>query len=182
MDKPLMPKAVAIWLIENTSLTFEQIAKFCGMHPLEIKGIADGEVANGILPMSPINSGELTLEEIKKSELDPSRELRLSVSAQMHIQPRKKNKYTPVARRQDKPDAIAWFVKNYPDVKDSLLCKLLGTTKTTIEAIRNRSHWNIQNIRPKDPVLLGICSQTELDKILAKTNLEKKDSQDSSEE
>lgn len=168
MRQPLMPKAVAIWLIENTSLTFAQIADFCNMHILEIKGIADGEVASGILGQDPIQTGEIDAAEIKKCEMDPSRKLRINDFQLKNVKSKKSAKYTPVARRQDKPDAIAWFVKNYPEVKEIHLVKLLGTTKSTIESIRNRTHWNIQNIKPKDPVLLGLCTQVELDKVLSR--------------
>ena len=167
-----MPKATAVWLIENTTVTFQQIADFCGMHPLEVKGIADGEVAVGIMGLSPLTSGELTKEEIKLAEEDGDRKLRLSQAVKNKITTKKKSKYTPIARRQDKPDAIAWFVKNYPNIKDSQLAKLIGTTKNTINSIRTRSHWNIQSIKPRDPVLLGLCSQIELDNVLAKLMLD----------
>jgi uncharacterized protein len=171
MHKPLMPKAIAIWLIEHTSLTFNQIADFCCMHPLEIKGIADGEVSQGIIAMSPVNSGELTLEEIKMGESNPDYKIKISEKALKHQLKTKKSKYTPVARRQDKPDAIAWLVKHYPQIKDTEVSKLIGTTKKTIEAIREKTHWNILNIKAKDPALLGICSQTELNNLIAILNL-----------
>lgn len=166
MDKPLMPKAVAVWLIDNTSLTFDQIALFCGMHPLEVKGIADGEVAIGIIGLNPITTNELSLEEIKLCEQDPSRKLHIKKQSYNKIA-KVKTRYTPIARRQDKPDAIFWFVKNYPTIKDSILVKLLGTTKNTIDSIRLKTHWNMLNIKPKDPVLLGLCTQKELDNILS---------------
>jgi len=170
MSSTLMPKGSAVWLIENTSLTFDQIADFCGLHPLEIKGIADGEVAGGIVGVSPVTSGELTLEEIKRCEADPKAKL---IGHRTEYQfKRKKAKYTPVARRGDKPDAVAWLVKNCPELKDVHIVKLVGTTKQTINSIRLRTHWNIQNIRPRDPVLLGICGQMELDAMLAKAKLE----------
>ena len=166
---PLMPKATAVWLIENTSLTFKQIADFCGMHELEVKGIADGEVAQGIMGQDPITSGQLTREEITKCEGNVSLSLHMSHSvADGLLHHKKKAKYTPMARRQDKPDAIYWFVKNCPEVEDKKIIKLIGTTKTTIEAIRDKSHWNMQNIRPRDPVLLGLCTQTELDRVVLK--------------
>lgn len=167
MNKPLMPKATAIWLIDNTSLTFEQIADFCQMHTLEVKGIADGEVAVGIMGMSPINSGELTTEELKLAEKDPNRKLKINITDKKYFK-KSKTKYTPVARRQDKPDAIAWLLKKFPNITDTQIAKLIGTTKNTINSIRNRTHWNIQTIKPRDPVLLGLCSQTELDKLATK--------------
>ncbi|MBN8828568.1 MAG: DUF1013 domain-containing protein [Sphingobacteriia bacterium] len=165
---PLMPKATAVWLIENTTLTFEQIAEFCCMHPLEVQGIADGEVAQGIIGLDPAVSGQLTPEEIKRCEANPKAHLELSDKARRHIETkRKKNaKYTPVARRQDKPDAIAWLIKNCPNIKDSQIVKLIGTTKSTIQSVRDRSHWNSTNIRPRDPVLLGLCRQVELDYLI----------------
>jgi uncharacterized protein len=163
---PLMPKATAVWLIENTALTFNQIADFCGMHELEVKGIADGEVAQGIMGQDPIMTGQLTRDEITKCENDKTAKLRMSHSVADGLISKKKAKYTPMARRQDKPDAIYWFVKNCPEVEDKKIIKLIGTTKTTIDAIRDRSHWNMQNIRPRDPVLLGLCTQTELDRVV----------------
>ena len=175
MDKPLMPKAVAVWLIENTAVTFDQIAEFCGMHPLEIKGIADGEVAVGIMGMSPIISGEVSAEEIKVAEANKDHKIRFLENAHKKYAIKKTAKYTPVARRQDKPDAISWFIKNYPTINDSQICKLIGTTKNSINSIRTRSHWNIQNIKPKDPVLLGLCSQIELDKVVSKLQLQEKE-------
>ncbi len=170
-----MPKATAVWLIENTTLTFEQIATFCGMHLLEVKGIADGEVAEGILGLDPIVHSQLTKEEITRCENDRNARLQMTDSAKKHIDAKKKKtaKYTPVARRQDKPDAIAWFLKHCPDVADAQIVKLIGTTKTTIAAIRARHHWNISNIKPRDPVLLGLCTQTDLDKVLAKVKVSK---------
>ena len=168
MSLPLMPKATAVWLIENTTLTFKQIAIFCGMHELEIKGIADGEVAQGIRGMNPLHDGELTQEEIDRCQGDPSAILTLSVKASSQLKDKKnKAKYTPIARRQDKPDAILWLVKNYPNVADSKIAKLIGTTKNMIESIRNKEHWNMANMRPRDPVLLGICSQKQLNKLIA---------------
>ena len=172
MNLPLMPKATAVWLIENTTLTFDQIANFCGMHSLEVKGIADGEVAIGITGENPISSDQLSKEEIKRCEENPKAQLQLSQQAQMHVKivnkKRKTAHYTPIAKRQDKPDAIAWFVRFYPDVSDQQIVKLIGTTKTTIAAVKARTHWNTSNIKPRDPVLLGLCSQTELDKALDK--------------
>lgn len=171
---PIMPKATAVWLVENTALTFKQIANFCGMHELEVKGIADGEVAQGIAGVNPIIAGQISKEELDRAAADPKVSLHLSVSVLDSITASKKKKgakYTPVARRQDKPDAIYWLLKNCPNVQDAQITKLIGTTKTTIETIRNRSHWNMKNIRPRDPVLLGICSQSDLDKLLNQVNL-----------
>lgn len=171
---PLMPKATAVWLIENTSLTFKQIADFCGLHELEIIGIADGEVGQGIAGIDPIYSGQLTREEIARCQNDPKASLNISHSvADVFIEKnnKKKSKYTPVARRQDKPDAIHWLIKNCPDISDKHIIKLIGTTKSTIDAIRDRSHWNMSNIRPRDPVLLGLCSQIELDRIMHLYNI-----------
>jgi uncharacterized protein len=169
MPLPLMPKATAVWLIDNTSLSFDQVAAFCGLHPLEVQGIADGEVAVGIQGMDPIVSGELTRAEIERCEGDAS--ARLSMAKNDLPQPSKRTKgprYTPVAKRQDKPDGIAWLVRHHPELKDSQVARLIGTTKTTIQAVRERSHWNSQNIRPRDPVLLGLCSQVDLNAAVEK--------------
>ncbi len=164
---PLMPKATAIWLINNTSLTFKQIADFCQIHPLEVQGIADEEVAVGLIEEDPIRNGQLTLVEIKRCEADPQGKLQLNDAIAKHIKTvSKKGNYTPVARRQDKPSAILWFLKNHPDIKDSQIIALIGTTKSTINTIKNKEHWNIANIRPKDPVLLGLCSQSALTTLL----------------
>ena len=163
---PLMPKATAVWLIDNTALTFKQIAEFCGLHELEVEGIADGDVAGGIMGKDPIVAGQLSKAEIERCEKDPKESLKLSHSVADSMIVKKKAKYTPMARRQDKPDAIYWFVRNYPDIEDKKIIKLIGTTKNTISAIRDKSNWNMQNIRPRDPVLLGLCTQTELDKIV----------------
>ncbi len=175
MALPLMRKATAVWLVENTSLTFMQIANFCGLHELEISGIADGEVANGIRGMDPVTSNQLTLEEIKRCEIDPNSQLQLIINpATIGETKRRGPRYTPLSKRQDKPAAIAWIVKFYPDLTDSQIIKLVGTTKPTIKAVRERSHWNITNIVPTDPVLLGLCKQVELDSAIAK--IEKKSS------
>lgn len=172
MPYPLMPKATAVWLVENTTLSFDQIGEFCGMHPLEIQGIADGEVAVGIMGQNPIDAGELTKEEIEKAEADESYRMVMADKAIKHMAMDKAKKkgarYTPVARRQDKPEAIAWIVKYHPYIPDSQIVKLIGTTKKTIDSIRERSHWNIANIKPKDPVLLGLCMQTALDAVASK--------------
>ncbi len=169
MALPLMPKATAVWLVDNTGLTFEQIAEFCGMHPLEIQGIADSEVSIGIIGQDPVLAGQLTREEIQRCEQDKKARLKMPASAQQFASKKTKGaRYTPVARRADKPDAVAWLLKYYPDMSDSQIVKLIGTTKNTIEAVRNRTHWNTPNLRPKDPVLLGLCSQTHLDEAVRK--------------
>jgi hypothetical protein len=160
---PLMPKATAVWLIDNTTLNFDQIAEFCGLHPLEVQGIADGEVAAGIQGLDPVNNHELTRAEIERCEANPK--ARLKKSKTDLPQPKRRTKgprYTPVAKRQDKPDAIAWLLRHHPELKDSQIVKLIGTTKNTIAAVRDRTHWNTPNIRPRDPVLLGLCNQTDL--------------------
>jgi hypothetical protein len=167
-----MPKATAVWLVENTALTFDQIANFCNIHPLEVKGIADGDVAQGIRGMDPIMSGELTRVELESAESNINHELKLNISSidLPEVKTKKQKKYTPLSRRQDRPSAIAWLVRNHPELRDSEVIKLVGTTKTTIESIRSRSHWNIGNIQPQDPVVLGLCSQIELDKIVLKAS------------
>src|SRR5215813_2394200 len=163
--KPLMPKATAVWLVDNTSLTFEQIADFCGLHPLEVKGIADEDVAKGIKGQDPVSSGQLTREMIEEAEKDPKK--RLKMAPPKHKMPAVKQKkaprYTPVSKRQDKPDAVYWLLRNHPEFGDADIIKLIGTTKATIQKIRERSHWNATNIKAVDPVTLGLCSQLELD-------------------
>ena len=168
----LMPKATAVWLIDNTTLTFDQIADFCGLHHLEVKGIADGDVAENMRGVDPISGGELTREEIQSAEEDPDYRMKVAASKIAHIpQPKRKGaRYTPVARRGDKPDAIAWFIRNHPEVTDPQISKLIGTTKATITNVRDKTHWNSQNIRPVDPVTLGLCSQIELDEVIAKAS------------
>lgn len=172
---PLMPKGTAIWLIENTTLTFKQIAYFCGMHELEVKGIADGEVASGIIGVDPVISGQLSKSEIERCSKDTQAYLVLNTSLVHEFtnkgHRKKRAHYTPIARRQDKPDAIYWLLKNFPDIKDNTIIKLVGTTKSTISAIRDRTHWNMSNIRQRDPVLLGICTQVDLDQVTEKANL-----------
>ncbi len=164
-NAPLMPKATAVWLVENTSLTFEQIANFCKLHPLEVKGIADGEVAAGIKGHDPITSGQLTREEIAAAEAEEKRQLQLAGSKVRLPEPRRKRgaRYTPLSRRQDRPNAILWLVRNHPELKDAQIMRLAGTTKTTLQAIRDRTHWNSAGLTPTDPVALGLCSQTDLD-------------------
>jgi hypothetical protein len=160
-----MPKATAVWLVDNTSLTFEQIAEFCGLHVLEVKGIADGDVAHGIKGMDPISSGQLSREEIAAAELDPSHRLKLSEPKVEvpEVKTKRGPRYTPVSRRQDRPNAILWLLKNHPELKDSQIMRLVGTTKPTIIAIRERQHWNSPNRMAQDPVTLGLCSQIDLD-------------------
>ena len=163
-DAPLMPKATAVWLVENTSLTFDQIANFCKLHPLEVKGIADGEVAAGIKGHDPIASGQLTRESMAASEKDDTKPLVLAVSkVKLPEQKRRGPRYTPLSRRQDRPNAILWLVRNHPELKDAQIMRLVGTTKTTLQAIRTRTHWNSSSLSPLDPVTLGLCSQMDLD-------------------
>ena len=168
MAHPLMPKATAVWLIDNTVLTFEQIAEFCGLHALEVQALADGEVAPGMQGLDPITRGELTLDELQRCQEDPIAKLKMNKTI---IKERKTNtkgaRYTPVSKRGDRPNAIAWLLKNYPELSDSQISKLVGTTKPTINAIRDRSHWNTSNIKPQNPVGLGLCSGPDLEKIIA---------------
>lgn len=170
MTDILMPKATAVWLVDNTSLTFEQIADFCGLHPLEVRGIADGDVARDIRGVDPVTGGQLTREELDKAQDDANYRMKAVVSRHADLlKPQKTGpKYTPVSRRQDRPDAIAWFVRNHPEVTDAQIAKLLGTTKSTIESVRNRTHWNSANINPVDPVTLGLVGQIQLDEIVRK--------------
>ena len=161
---PLMPKATAIWLVENTSLTFVQIAQFCKLHPLEVKGIADGEVGTGIRGHDPVSSGQLTREELARGENDTHYQLILAQSKVVLPEVKRKGpRYTPLSRRQDRPNAILWLVRNHPELKDAQIMRLVGTTKTTLAAIRDRTHWNSAGLVPMDPVTLGLCSQIELD-------------------
>ena len=163
--KPLMPKATAVWLVENTSLSFEQIAEFCGLHVLEVKGIADGDVAQGIKGLDPITSSQLTREEIATAEKDGTHKLRLA-EAKVQIPEtttKKGPRYTPVSRRHDRPNAVLWLLRNHPELKTSQIMRLVGTTKPTIAQIKDRTHWNSANLVPQDPVTLGLCSQTDLD-------------------
>lgn len=182
MTLPLMPKATAVWMVENTTLTFEQIADFCGMHPLEVQGIADGEVAAGIIGQDPVALGQLTREEIERCEKKPDAKLAMAGDAMKYVSKKVKGaRYTPVARRQDKPDAVAWLIKHYPQLPDSKIVKLIGTTKSTIASVKNKTHWNSANIKPRDPVLLGLCTQTHLDAAIAKLKIEKADISESDE-
>ena len=176
MALPLMQKATAVWLIDNTKLTFSQIGKFCGLHELEVNGIADGEVATGIRGMDPISNTQLTLEEIQRCENDQTAELVLLKNpAAVGEGKRRGPRYTPLSKRQDRPAAIAWLVKFHPELTDAQISKLIGTTKPTIQSIRARTHWNMANFQPVDPVALGLCKQLELDSMVAKSS--KKSSQ-----
>ena len=166
----LMPKATAVWLVENTALTFQQIADFCQLHDLEVKGIADGDVAQGIKGMDPVSSGQLTRDEIKRAQEDPNHKLQLSEPKIEipEVKTKRGPRYTPLSRRQDRPDAISWLLRYHPELTDGQVGKLVGTTKPTIQAIRDRTHWNSANIKPVDPVTLGLCKQSELDEAVQK--------------
>lgn len=169
MSLPLMPKATAVWLVENTALSFEQIAEFCGMHSLEVQGIADGEVAMGINGLDPIANNQLTREEITRAEADPAARLNLlKVDLPMPVQRPKGAKYTPVSKRQDRPAAIAWLLRHHAELGDAAIGKLVGTTKPTIQKIRDRSHFDMANIKPTNPVVLGLCSQDALDEAIGR--------------
>ena len=170
MSYPLMRKATAVWLLDNTTLTFKQIADFCGLHELEVNGIADGEVDSGIRGVDPIINNQITKEEIKRCEEDSTADLILFKNPAADGEKRSKGpKYTPLSKRQDKPAAIAWIVKFHPELSDAQISKLIGTTKNTIQAIRDRTHWNINSLTPTDPVILGLCKQTELEAALEKS-------------
>ncbi len=164
--QPLMPKATAVWLVDNTALSFEQIADFCKLHPLEVRSIADGDAAQGIKGMDPIQAGQLTREEIEIAEADPAHKLKLADPKVRLPEAKvtgKGGRYTPVSRRQDRPNAILWLVRNHPELKDAQIMRLVGTTKSTITSIRDRTHWNSASLQPMDPVTLGLCSQIQLD-------------------
>ena len=167
MAQPLMPHATASWLVDNTALSFQQIAAFCGLHILEVQAIADDTAATKLTGRDPVRAGELTLAEIEKGQADPAYQLQMQKGPDQ-VRRTKGPRYTPVSKRQDKPDGIAWIIRNHPEVSDGQISKLIGTTRNTITAIRERSHWNIANIIAKDPVTLGLCSQRELDAIVAK--------------
>ncbi|EAR49600.1 hypothetical protein OG2516_09188 [Oceanicola granulosus HTCC2516] len=168
-DKPLMSKATAVWLVDNTTLSFKQIADFCGMHELEVQGIADGDVATGVKGFDPVANNQLTQEELDKAEKDPTHKLRLKFNpAAVGEEKRRGPRYTPLSKRQDRPNAILWLVKFHPELADAQISKLVGTTKPTIQSIRERTHWNISNMEPIDPVALGLCKQSELDAAVAK--------------
>ena len=162
MTLPLMPKATAVWLIEKTALTFTQVADFCGMHPLEVQAIADGEVAQGIVGYDPVANMQLAQDEIARCEKDDALRLKLLPAANLAPKRSRGARYTPVAKRNDRPDAIAFVLRNYPQLTEIQVVKLLGTTKDTIQKVRDRQHWNSANIKPRDPVILGLCSQTDL--------------------
>jgi hypothetical protein len=168
-ETPFMPKATAVWLVENTTLTFKQIAIFCSLHELEVKGIADGDVAKGIKAYNPILAGQLTREEINECSKDTNRNLNLVERAEeVQIKERKKPKYTPLSKRQDRPDAALWLLKNYTVFTDGQVSKLVGSTKGTVSLIRKRSYWNFSNLKAKDPVILGLCTQSTFEKSLEK--------------
>jgi len=170
-DAPLMPKATAVWLVDNTSLSFEQIAFFCKLHPLEVKAIADGESAQGIKGMDPIASGQLSRDELEKAQKDQRYNLKLAeTKVKVPTVKRRGPRYTPVSKRQDRPNAIRWLIRNHPELKDSQIIRLVGTTKSTIEAIKEGSHWNAANLTPMDPVTLGLCTQIALDMEVQKAN------------
>ena len=176
MTLPLMPKATAIWLVENTALTFKQIADFCGMHELEIKGIADGEVGMGIKGLNPMSTNQLTKEEIEVATNDPEHSLELiqnEITLQTERDPKQK-KYTPLSKRQERPDAISWLLRNHPELKDSQIAKLVGSTKNMVISIKTKANWNMSNIRPQDPVGLGLCKQIDLDDALEKAERSQK--------
>ncbi len=170
MTMPLMPKATAVWLIDKTALTFTQIAEFCGMHPLEVQAIADGEVAQGIVGYDPVANSQLTMAEVHRCEADPNARLRLLPSKNPPPKRQRGARYTPVAKRNDRPDAIAFLLRTFPQLSETQVGKLLGTTKDTIQKVRERSHWNSANIKPRDPVILGLCSQTDLNAAVAQAN------------
>mgnify|MGYP000647380844 CR=1 FL=1 len=167
MAQPLMPHATASWLVDNTALTFEQITKFCGLHILEVQAIADDMAATKLTGRDPVRAGELTLEEIEKGQADPNYELKMFREPEQATRT-KGPRYTPVSKRQDKPDAVAWLVRHHPELSDAQISRLIGTTKQTIAAVRDRTHWNSPNLRPRDPVLLGLCTQTDLNAAILK--------------
>jgi hypothetical protein len=175
MTLPLMPKATAVWLVEHTSLTFDQIGEFCGLHPLEVQAIADGEVAVQMQGLDPVANGQLTMDELERCQKDPNSRLKIAEEAHpvelvKHTGPR----YTPIAKRQDKPDAISWLLKNHPELSDGQISKLVGTTKPTIQAVRDRTHWNSPNIKPRHPVALGLCGMEMLEAAVTRANRGKK--------
>ena len=171
-NAPLMPKATAVWLVDNTSLTFDQIAEFCGLHVLEVKGIADGDVAQGIKGMDPISSGQLTRNELDKAASDPEYRLQMAAAKVKipEIKTKKSSKYMPVTLRQERPNAILWLIRNHEELKDAQIIRLVGTTKPTIQSIRDRTHHNIANLVPTDPVTLGLCTQVDLDREVKKAS------------
>src|SRR6266567_2224386 len=175
-SQPLMPKATAVWLVENTALSFDQIAEFCKLHPLEVKAIADGDAAQGIKGLDPVLTGQLSREDIEAAEADPGRRLKLADPKVRLPETKSKKKgprYTPVSRRQDRPNAILWLIRNHPELKDAQIMRLVGTTKSTIAGIRDRTHWNAAALSPLDPVTLGLCSQIDLDFEVQRASKEK---------
>ena len=174
MNKPIMAKATAVWLVDNTTLSFKQIGDFCGLHELEVQGIADGDVAQGVKGVDPIVNNQLTQDEIDKGEADPTYTLKLKFNAAaVGEEKRRGPRYTPLSKRQDRPNAILWLVKFHPELADAQIAKLVGTTKPTIQTIRERTHWNISNMQPIDPVALGLCKQAELDAAVQKAAAKK---------
>jgi hypothetical protein len=175
MAMPLMPKATAVWLVENTSLTFDQIGEFCGLHPLEVQAIADGEVAVQMQGLDPIANGQLTLAEIERCSKDPAARLKIAPEAvQIPMVKHRGPRYTPISKRPDKPDAISWLLKSHPELSDGQISKLIGTTKPTITAVRERTHVNATNIKPRHPVAMGLCTMAELEAAVARANRGKK--------
>ena len=170
-DKPLMPKATAVWLVENTKISFKQIADFCNLHELEVRGIADGDVAKGIKAYNPILAGQLTREEIEESSKDVSRPLTLNKKVlDIKTVTTKTNKYVPLSKRQDRPEAVLWLTKNYPQLSDGQIVKLVGSTKNTVTLIRKKNYWNSSNISPKDPVVSNLCSQIDIKNAVEKAD------------
>ena len=169
-DKPFMPKATAVWLVENTKISFKQIAAFCDLHELEVKGIADGDVAKGIKAYNPILAGQLTREEIEESSKDINRPLKLNKKILDIKSEKKTNKYVPLSKRQDRPEAVLWLTKNYPQLADSQIVKLVGSTKNTVDLIRNKRYWNSSNLSPKDPVVSNLCSQIDIQSAINKAD------------
>lgn len=172
---PIMPKGTAVWLIDNTSLTFEQIAQFCGLHVLEVQALADDQSSVGMIGVDPIKLGQLTVEEIDRCSKNPNARLLLTSSAIPQLRKKNKKKYVPLVKRQERPDAVAWLLKYYPDMPDSVICSLLSTTKSTVASIRERTHARMSELRPRDPVLLGFCSQIELDAAVASLKKDQKE-------
>ena len=173
-DKPFMPKATAVWLVENTKISFKQIAAFCNLHELEVKGIADGDVAKGIKAYNPILAGQLTREEIEKSSKDINRPLNLNKKVLDIKSEKKTNKYVPLSKREDRPQAALWLTKNYPQLSDGQIVKLVGSTKKTVDLIRNKRYWNSSNLSPKDPVVSNFCSQADIKNAIDKAERKKK--------
>ena len=174
-NAPLMPMATAVWLVENTTLSFRQIANFCNLHELEVKGIADGDVAKGIKAYNPILAGQLTREEVDLSSKDHDRPLQLNKKKEEVVvsKGRKKVKYTPISKRKDRPDSVLWLLKNFPQLSDGQVAKLVGSTKGTVALIRNRTFWNFSNLTARDPVILGLCTQINFEKVIGKANRKK---------